>query len=90
MFSSPTNIAAMSNIKSIRKRLELTQTALAKGLECTQGNIGHYEQGQTMPPDMAKKLIAFAKTLGHVVTFDDIYGAPTDAETGTEATAAGG
>ena len=62
----------MSNIKSIRKRLELTQIALAKGLGCTQGNVGHYEQGQTMPPDMAKKLIVFAKSLGHVITFDDI------------------
>ncbi|WP_347614357.1 helix-turn-helix transcriptional regulator, partial [Comamonas thiooxydans] len=32
----------MHNLKSIRERLGLTQQALADGLGCTQGNIGHY------------------------------------------------
>ena len=67
----------MSTVKSIREKLGVTQTALAVGMGCTQGNVGHYERGQTVPPDAAKRLIIYAKTLGHVITFDDIYGAPT-------------
>lgn len=66
----------MNSIKSIRERLGATQAALAEGIGCTQGNVGHYERGQTIPPEAAKRLIAYAKTLGHDLTFDDIYGAP--------------
>jgi putative transcriptional regulator len=67
----------MSNIKAIRARLGLTQSALARGIGCTQGNVGHYEnKGQTIPPDTAKRLIAFAAAQGHVVSYEDIYGDP--------------
>ena len=67
----------MSNIKTIRDRLGLTQTALAEGIGCTQGNIGHYEtKGQTVPPDAAKRLINFCASRGFKVTFEDIYGKP--------------
>lgn len=68
----------MSHIITIRKQLGLTQSALADALGCTQGNIGHYERGQTIPPDVAKKLIAHAAALGHTITFDDIYGPVED------------
>lgn len=64
----------MNNIKAIRDRLGLTQAALAEGMGCTQGNVGHYEKGQTVPPDAARRLIAFAKTKELDLTFDDIYG----------------
>lgn len=64
----------MSNIKVIRDRLGLTQAALAEGIGCTQGNVGHYEKGQTVPPDAAKRLIAFAAKLGCTVSYEDIYG----------------
>lgn len=63
----------MHNLKSIRERLGVTQQVLAEGLGCTQGNVGHYERGQTLPPDMAAKLIGFAKERGVDITFDDIY-----------------
>jgi putative transcriptional regulator len=66
----------MSNIKTIRERLELTQAALAEGIGCTQGNVGHYERGQTVPPEMAKRLIAFAAARGHQVSYEEIYGNP--------------
>lgn len=66
----------MNNIKAIRERLELTQAALAEAIGCTQGNVGHYERGQTVPPDMARKLIEFAATRGHAITFDDVYATP--------------
>ena len=61
-------------IKAVRERLGLSQAALAAGIGCTQGNIWHYEQGQTIPPDAVRALIAFAKTKGLALTFDNIYG----------------
>ena len=66
----------MSTIRTIRDRLGLTQAALAEGIGCTQGNVGHYEKGQTVPPEMARRLIAFAATRGVSITFDDVYGEP--------------
>ena len=63
----------MNTIKSIRERLGVTQTALAAGMGCTQGNVGHYERGQTVPPDAAKRLIDYAGSLGVVISFNDIY-----------------
>ena len=82
----------MNNVKAIRQRLQLTQEALAKGIGCTQGNVGHYERGQSLPPEMARRLIAFAAELGHCVSFDDIYSQrelPTPQPTTTEPAAAG-
>lgn len=64
----------MNSIKAIRDLLGITQTALAEAMGCTQGNVGHYERGQTVPPEAAKRLIAHAKSLGHDITFDHIYG----------------
>ena len=64
----------MSNFKSIRERLGVTQLVLAAGMGCTQGNVSFYEKGQTIPPDAAKRLIEFAATQGHAITFNDIYG----------------
>lgn len=66
----------MSTFKSIRERLGVTQAAMAIGLGCSQGNISFYEKGQTIPPDAAKRLITYAKTLGHDITFESIYGTP--------------
>lgn len=66
----------MNTIKAIRERLGLTQSALADGIGCTQGNVVHYERGQTVPPEAAKRLIAFAATKAVVVTYEDIYGVP--------------
>lgn len=66
----------MNNIKNIRHRLRLTQAALAKALGCTQGNVGHYEnKNQTIPPDVARKLIALAASMGVTIEYEDIYGA---------------
>lgn len=65
----------MNTIKAIRTRLGLTQSALAEGIGCTQGNVGHYEnKGQTVPPEVARRLIAFAATLGVQLSYEDIYG----------------
>jgi putative transcriptional regulator len=64
----------VNTFKAIRERLGLSQSAIAEALGCTQGNVSFYERGQTVPPDMAKKLIAHAASLGHRVTYDEIYG----------------
>lgn len=75
----------MHPIKRIRVQLGLTQAALADGIGCTQGNIGHYEnKGQSVPPDVAKRLIAFAAPLGLQLTYDDIYKEPEEPLPGTE------
>lgn len=47
---------------------------MADGLRVTQGNVSNYEKGQTVPPDVAKLLIAYAASLGVSITFNDVYG----------------
>ena len=72
---SGTHNWVMNTIKSIRARLGLTQAALAEAIGCTQGNVGHYEnKGQTVPPEVARRLIAHAARLGVPLSFDDVYG----------------
>lgn len=67
--------------KVLRVRMGLSQAKMAKILGMTQGNVGHYEnKGQTIPPDVAKRLIYEASVLGHRVTYEDIYGEVQRAE----------
>lgn len=66
--------------QTIRKRLEVTQAELAAALGVTQGNVSFYEKGQTIPPKVAGKLIEFAKSKGHVITYDDVYAAGKPAQ----------
>lgn len=66
----------MNTIKTLRARLGVTQDVMAAGIGVSQGNVSNYERGQRMPPDVAKRLIAFAATLGHTVSYDDVYGPP--------------
>jgi putative transcriptional regulator len=66
----------MSTIKAIRQRLKLSQAALAEGLGCTQGNVWHYERPdkpQTVPPEVAKRLIDVAAGKGLHITLDQVY-----------------
>lgn len=65
----------MSAIRTIRKGLNMTQAALAAELGCSQGNVSFYEGGQTVPPDVAQKLITLAAKYGKRLTFDDVYAA---------------
>lgn len=64
----------MNQIKAIRDLLGLTQTAFAEGIDCTQGNVGHYEGGQTVPPERALAVINFAERLGLPLTMGQVYG----------------
>lgn len=63
----------MNAIHAIRKKLGVTQAALASGIGVTQGNVSFYEKGQTVPPHVAERLIEYASTLGVDLTFDQIY-----------------
>lgn len=85
----------MNAIKPIRDRLGLTQAAFAEGIGMTQGNVGHYERGQTVPPVVASRVIDFAAGHGLLIGFDHVYGrlelpaqAPT-ADTAPQAAATG-
>jgi DNA-binding XRE family transcriptional regulator len=74
--NSNANIENMktNNVKKIRKQLGLSQKELADGVGVYQSNISHCENFvQEVSPDLARKIIAFAKTLGVEVTFNDIY-----------------
>jgi putative transcriptional regulator len=65
----------MRPIQIIRSRLGVSQAELADAIERQQSNVSNYERGQTIPPDVARALIAFARTRGLVLTFDHVYGA---------------
>jgi len=75
----------MRAFKQIRAALKVTQEEIAYAIGVTQGNVSFYERGQTVPPDVAAKLIEFARSRGLVITFDHVYGA---AELPAEAKAA--
>ena len=64
----------MHRLREIRARLGVSQQVLANELGCSQGNITHYEQGQTLLPAMASKLIAVAASRGLPIGFDHVYG----------------
>ena len=66
----------MNSIKSLRTRLGVTQEVMADAIGVTQGNVSNYERGQSVPPEIAKRLIVYAATLGHTVSYEDIYGPP--------------
>lgn len=62
--------------RQIRKTLGVTQAAVAEALGVSQGNVSFYERGQTIPPEIATRLIEFARGRGHDISYNDIYGFP--------------
>ena len=64
-----------NNIKAVRRLLGLSQADFAVAIDVSQGNVSHYEgQRQSVPPDVANRVIEAANTRGVTVTFNDIYG----------------
>ncbi len=63
----------MNAIANVRKRLGVTQAELASALKVTQGNVWFYERGQTVRPQVAARLIRYARQRGLALTFDEIY-----------------
>jgi len=65
-----------SNIKSIRTQLGLTQAAFAESIGMTQGNVSHYEtNGQTVMPDVARRIVQLVQTKGFSCSLDVVYSA---------------
>ena len=65
----------MNQLRAIRKRLNVTQAELGRGIGCTQPNIGHYEvDRQCLPPDRAKAVIEFSAARGLALTMGQVYG----------------
>lgn len=76
----------MNNLLSIRKRLGMSQTDFGEAIELSQGNVSHYECGrQSVPPDVARRIIKVAAERGHTVSFDDIYAEPAAEQSDTPA-----
>ena len=69
----------MNCIKTIRDKLGMTQRALALVLGMTQGNVAFYERGQAVPPPVARRLICYARSQGHALGYEDVYG-PVDSD----------
>lgn len=66
---------AMSTFKAIRQCLGVTQAEMSRALDMSQGNISFLERGQTVTPEVAKKLIAYAASVGVTLSYDHVYGA---------------
>lgn len=64
----------MNPIKAIRLALGVTQKQIGKAMGMTQGNVAFVERGQTLMPEAAARLIAYAKRLGVALSYDQIYG----------------
>lgn len=64
----------MNNIRQIRRQLGLSQQELADQLGMGQANISHYEHGQEVPPNVAKKLIVLAGRMRLTIDYNTIYG----------------
>ncbi|MCY0911119.1 helix-turn-helix domain-containing protein [Massilia antarctica] len=69
----------MNSIAHIRARLGVTQAVMAKGINVSQGNVSNYERGQSMPPDVAARLIRYAASVGCTISHNDVYAAPAGA-----------
>lgn len=76
----------MSKFLDIRKLLGLKQAELAEVLGVSQGTISFYENGKTVPPDVAARLLQVAEGKGYRLTFDHVYGDAPIPEPATEAT----
>lgn len=61
-------------LKTLRKKLGLSQTEFAQIMNVTVATICMWEKGKRLPsPQKAKMIMEFAKTKGYRLTFDQIY-----------------
>jgi putative transcriptional regulator len=64
----------MSNIKTIRESLRITQAALADSVGVTQGAIAHYENDRRKPGlEECRRIVAALNKHGAEVTLDDVF-----------------
>ena len=60
--------------RAIRRRLGVSQSELARAMDCTAANVMFYERGQMLPPKRARLLIVFANSRGLAISYDHVYG----------------
>lgn len=73
----------MNRVRAIREKLGATQAELGVALGKSQGNVALYEKGQVVPPEVAKRLIAFAVSKGVSIGYEDVYGPVTEVQGAT-------
>jgi transcriptional regulator with XRE-family HTH domain len=60
--------------RAIRALLDVTQQDMAEALGVRQSFVSVLDRGGTLTPPKAAKLIAYAQSLGVVLTYEQIYG----------------
>jgi putative transcriptional regulator len=71
----------MNNLKTIRERVGLTQSALADTVGLTQGAIAHYENDRRQPGLLeCRKILAALNARGAKVTLDEVFPVPSVAK----------
>lgn len=69
----------MSNLKTIRERVGLTQSALADAVGLTQGAIAHYENDRRQPGLLeCRNILAALNARGANVTLDEVFPVPSN------------
>ena len=64
----------MSNMKTIREKVGVTQASLAKTVGLTQGAIAHYENERRKPGlDECRRIVDALNSKGAAVTLDDVF-----------------
>jgi len=64
----------MSNMKTIRETVGITQAALALAVGLTQGAIAHYENDRRKPGlDECRRIVAALNATGADVSLDDVF-----------------
>lgn len=65
----------MKTVTAIRRKLGMTQVALAAAMGCSQSLVSGYENGSwVISPENAKTLREVARGRGLALTLDQIYG----------------
>jgi len=74
----------MSNIKSIRERMSITQSVLAATVGVTQGAIAHYENDRRKPGlEESRRIVLALNEFGANTTLDEVF--PPDSSATTAA-----
>lgn len=64
----------MSNMKTIREKVGVTQAALAKTVGLTQGAIAHYENERRKPGlEECRRIVDALNSCGAAVTLDEVF-----------------
>lgn len=68
----------MSNLKNIRKSMNLTQKQLAELIGQSAASVGHYESGRRSPDiETCHQILVALSNSGKKVSFEDIFPHPT-------------